>query len=217
MNGPRIEEVVHHQAKAGWCQRCCDCGSTLRIKQPCVLVAIWHGGETALGYCHAIQHAQQRGLTRLLALYERKERVDIFGCFTQGQDGLDRARHYCSDGSGAIAQQSKLVRTHLAGSGQSRRAGNIYSGVAKGCLCTLEAKRRCKVKAKATPEKCHDVLSVGRTNGQPNKAVHRTRNMAHISVHRTYRGHFSPFSVSVHRTPSSNTTPCMKWRSMRTQ
>jgi len=217
MNGPLIEEAVCHPAETGWLQWGGHGGATLCFKQPGIYDPFRQGCETALGHCHAIQHSQQRRATGLLALHEREARMDLSRCFGQGQGGIAGTRPHCANRTGTTTQQGKLVRPNLACSGYSRRVGNIFSVVAKRYICPLEAERRIKAKAKTSITEKHNVLSVVRINGHPNKSVHRRRSRAHTSVHRTYSSHFKGLPLSVHRTPSSNTTPCAPLRLMRIQ
>lgn len=217
MNGPLIEEAVCHPAETGWLQWGGHGGATLRFKQPGIYDPFRQGCETALGHCHAIQHPQQRSATGILALHEREARLDLSRRFGQVQGGVVGTRLDCANRTGTATQQGKLVWPHLVGAGYSRRAGNTYSIVAEGRICPLEAKRGLKAKAETTFAEKHNVLSVVRINGYLYRSVHRIKRKVHMSVHRTYRSHFLPFPLSVHRTPSSNTTPCAPLRLMRIQ
>lgn len=204
-----------HQAEARRCQRGSVAGASRRFKQPGLHHPVRAGNKTALRRCHAIQHHQQRGAAGLMALHERETGMDIFGGIKQSQGRIDRPLPAGANGSGVATKQGKLVRPDLVRTRQHHWAGSISAGMAERFLCSLDTTSKDKSKKEATPtgntasvlpEQEKILLSVHRINTPPYLSVHRIREAVCLSVHRIYAGCFQWFPLSVHRTPSSNTT-----------
>lgn len=225
MNGKTYIETS--QAEARRCQWSIVAGASRRFKQLGLCHPIRHRNKTALRHCHAIQPEQQRHVASFVALHERETRVDFIGCTQQSQDRVDRTLPAGANSSGDASQQGKLVRPDMVCTRQHHRIGNFSTSMAPWFLCPLEATNCTKAEAKPTgtgneggalrtiaeavTSKRHNFLSVmqlsvRRINSTSYISVHRIRSHPRISVHRIYAGCFQWFPLSVHRTPSSNTT-----------
>lgn len=205
-----------HQAEARWCQWSGIAGASRRFKQRGLYHPITAGNKTALRRCYAVQPQQQRSAAGLMAVHEREAWLDFIGSTQQGQGRVDRPLPAGANSSGDAPQQGKLVWPDLVRTRQYYRAGSIGTGMAERVLCSLESTSKGKSKEETTasgnaagvlPEQEKTLLSVQRINRPPYISVHRIKKPLCLSVHRTYRGCFMGFSLSVHRTPSSNTTP----------
>ncbi len=196
-----------NQAKAGRLQWRCPADTSLCLEQSGLLNPFGAGNKTALRRRHAIQHLQQWRAPGLMAAHEREARVDFGRCSQQSKGGINRTLLAGANGSGAATKQGELVWTDLVRTRQHQRAGDFGASMAERCVCALEATRTADAKEKAAYPEKRIVLSVVRTNRPLYKSVHRINENGYISVHRTYKGCFSDFPISVHRTPTSNTTP----------
>lgn len=190
-------------------------GAARRFKQRGLHHPIRHSNKTSLRRCYAIQPQQQRSFAGFVALYERKEGVDISGRLDQGQEGIDRPLSAGANGARDASQQGKLVRPDLVCARQHHWAGNYRAILASWSICPLDPTSKDKSQKEATPtgntasvlrEQEKAFLSVHRINRPPYISVHRIRAAVCLSVHRIYAGCFQWFPLSVHRTPSSNTT-----------
>lgn len=204
-------QFADHEGKAGWGQWGYLAYPSLRTGNRFIQDPFLSRERAADRHGNAVQQKEQWGALGFLATHERKTRLDFFGCFEQGKVRTSRTRPDRANGTGAVTEPSKLVWLNMACIGQYQGAGNIPPGLAQGSLCTMEAGRREEGKTNSTiKEKNYIVLSDYRINRTRHISVHRTNGKGCISVHRTYRGYFSRFPISVHRTPSSITTPYRK-------
>jgi hypothetical protein len=208
-----------HQAEAGWRWWCDPRHSPLRPKQRSVPNPKRESRKAPLRRCHAIQHPQQRRIAGLLALYERKKGLDLKRCPEQGQKGAYRS---CLDGrdrEGAASKQSELVWLDLVCLGRHSGAGNRNQLLAERGVFAMAAGGIAEIRAypstcshkgsllrPATFQAKH-CLSVHRISSTSHISVYRIRRASYLSVHRIYEGQFLPSALSVHRTPTSNTTP----------
>lgn len=110
----------------------------LRLKQRSLYQPIRQGNKAALRRCYAIQHIQQRGIASIMALHERKARVDFCRPISQSKSGANRQIADCANSTGIIAKQSKLVWLNLACSRQHQRIRDFRARLASWFLCKME-------------------------------------------------------------------------------
>ena len=210
-----------HQAETRRCQWGSVAGASRRFKQSGLYQPVRTGNKAALRRCYAIQPQQQRGAIGLMALHEREARLDFICSAQQSHSRTQRPLLAGANTSGNAPQQGKLVRPDLVRTRQHYRAGNIGTGMAERLLCSLAAAGKGNPQKEAAttgneasvlPEQEKTLLSDHRINRPPYISVHRIRELLCLSVQRIYGGHFMGFSLSVHRTPSSNTTPLCVFR-----
>lgn len=208
-----------HQAEAGWRWRCDPRHSPLRPKQRSVPNPKRESRKAPLRRCHAIQHQQQRRIAGLLALHEGKKGLDLKRCPEQGQKGAYRS---CLDGrdrEGAASKQSELVWLDLVCIGRHSRTRNRDQLLAERGIFAMAAGGIAEIRAYSSPcshkggllrsatVEAKQCLSVHRISNTSYISDSRIRKVIHLSVHRIYEGQFTPPALSVHRTPTSNTTP----------
>lgn len=125
------------KAKAGRCKWSDFSNSPCCIELPSLSQPFRQSDKTSLRYCYAIQHSQQRDLLSIVSTHEREKGMDVCGSASQSKSRADYERIPGSNSSRIVAQQSKLVRHYMVGSGQYQRLGDSIARLAKRCIYAL--------------------------------------------------------------------------------
>lgn len=115
--------------------------SSLRTEQPGLSQSIRQSYQAFVRHRDAIQHQQQRGTSRNLALHERKARLDICGPARKSQARAFRLPSHCGNSQRASTKQGKLVRLNMVGIRSNNRFGGQHASLASGSLCKMAAIR----------------------------------------------------------------------------
>ena len=135
MYGENLTQGNKAQTRWRWrsgINRASRCFKQLRLPN-----AIRESNKASVRHRYAIQHLQQRCFISLLALHERKARVDIFRLTSKSKDGVIGARIDSANSTRSITKQSKLVWDHMVSTRQDSGLRDKRSTLASGDLCKV--------------------------------------------------------------------------------
>ncbi len=142
MYGENLTQGNKAQARRG--RRSGANRASRRFKQHSLSHAIRTSNKAAVRPCDAIQHLQQRFITSLVSIHERKARLDFCRSISQSESGVNRQVADCANSTGIATKQSKLVWLNLASYRQYQRLRDYCQRVASWFLCKMAKNRLTK-------------------------------------------------------------------------